>query len=192
MVDIAVQLRDHIAVIEGTVELVAEMEQAGRRMSECIKSGGKILWMGNGGSASEAQHLSGELTGHFIRKRSGIASIALSADANALTAIANDFGYDQVFARQMEGLCRPNDVVVGISTSGNSRNVLEAVQVARRIGAFVIGLTGNTGGELQQHCDICLCVPSDNTQRIQEAHLLIGHALCDWIDEAIAMPANDE
>ena len=192
MIDIAAQLRDHITVIEGTVELVSEIESAGRRMSECLSSGGKILWMGNGGSASEAQHLSGELTGRFLRNRDGLASIALTADSNVLTAIANDFGYDKVFARQLEGLCRPGDVVVGVSTSGNSRNVLEGVQVARRIGAFVIGLTGNTGGDLQQSCDICIRVPSDDTQRIQEAHLLIGHALCDWIDEAIAPPNNDE
>ena len=192
MVDIASQFRDHVTVIEGTIDLVADIELAGQRMSECLKAGGKILWMGNGGSAAEAQHLSGELTGRFVRKRKGLASVALTADTNALTAIANDFGYDKVFARQIEGLCRPEDVVVGISTSGNSQNILEAVQVARQIGAFVIGMTGNKGGEMRQSCDLCLCIPSDDTQRIQEAHLLIGHALCDWIDEATAPLNNNE
>ncbi len=145
----------------------------------------KILFCGNGGSAADAQHLAAELTGRFMKDRPALYAEALHVNTSALTAIANDFGYDQVFARQVEAMGRKGDVLVGLSTSGNSQNVVLAMQKARKLEMVTIGMSGSTGGKLTDVSDILICVPSDNTARIQEVHMLIGHILCGIIEDAV-------
>lgn len=151
-----------------------------------LRSGGKIIWMGNGGSAADSQHLAAELVGRFKKERAGLPSIALTTDTSIITAIANDYGFDVVFERQIESLCMPNDLVIGISTSGNSTNVVRAIQKAKQKGATVVALTGGSGGELKQIADITLIVNSSNTARIQECHILVGHIICEAVDEHFA------
>ncbi|HEV2213994.1 MAG TPA: D-sedoheptulose 7-phosphate isomerase, partial [Terracidiphilus sp.] len=158
-------------------------------MTRAVLAGKKVLWCGNGGSAADSQHLAAELMGRFRRERRGLASVALTTDTSILTAIGNDYGYDRVFARQVEALCNPGDVLVGISTSGNSRNVCAAVETAKSIGAYTVAFTGESGGKLASLADIILRMPSSDTARIQEGHILCGHMLCDWIE--IAACAQD-
>ena len=184
MIDISNTLREHTEVIQALAALQPDIERLARRMSACLQEGGKICWMGNGGSAADSQHLAAELVGRFTRERQGLASIALTTDTSILTAVGNDYGYEAVFARQVEALCTARDVVVGISTSGNSPNVLRALEVAQELGAYTVGLTGGDGGQMAECADQCLIVPSRTTARIQEAHLLIGHILCDWVEAA--------
>jgi D-sedoheptulose 7-phosphate isomerase len=183
--DITRAIRAHLDVVEGLLSITDEIQALAHRMTSCIKSGGKILWMGNGGSAADCQHLAAELVGRFARERRGLPSIALTTDTSILTAVGNDYGYDTIFSRQVESLCGPSDVVVGISTSGNSRNVLAGVERAREIGAFTAGLSGRTGGKLKDLTDLCIVIPSCDTARIQEGHILIGHILCDWIESSV-------
>jgi len=151
-----------------------------------LQNGGKILFFGNGGSASDAQHLATELTVRFVKERPAIRAMALTTDTSALTAISNDFGFSEVFARQVEAVCTDKDVVVGISTSGTSENVLKGLKVARAIGAVTIGLGGRDGGTLDQHCDLCLIVPNDETARIQEMHITLGHMLCAALEDDVS------
>ncbi len=154
----------------------------------CIKAyrnGRKILAAGNGGSAADAQHFAGELVSRFYFDRPPLAAIALTTDSSILTAIGNDYGFEDVFARQVQALGRPGDVFIAISTSGNSPNILKAIEAAKSIGLVVIGLTGRTGGKMKALCDVCLCAPSDSTPRIQECHLVIEHSLCACIEEAL-------
>lgn len=148
-----------------------------------LLGGRKVLFAGNGGSAADAQHLAAELIGHFQVERQPLAAFALTTDTSALTAIGNDYGYEHVFERQVLALANPGDVLVAISTSGNSPNVLLAAEAARHRGATVIGLTGQTGGKLKPLCDVCLCVPSTSTPHIQEAHITLGHVLCELVDQ---------
>jgi D-sedoheptulose 7-phosphate isomerase len=149
-------------------------------------SGGhKALFFGNGGSAADAQHLAAEFLGRYLRERRPLPAVALHANSSALTAIANDYGYEHVFARQLEALAVRGDVAVGISTSGNSPNVIEAMTCARRLGLVTIALTGGSGGRLRSVVDILIAVPSEETPRIQECHILIGHALCDAVEQAL-------
>ena len=148
------------------------------------RAGHKALFVGNGGSAADAQHLAAEFVGRYLRQRGPMPALALNANSSAVTAIGNDYGYDQVFARQLEALAAPGDVAVGISTSGNSANVIEAVRCARRMGLFTIALTGISGGRLRDLVHVLIAVPSDETPRIQECHILIGHALCDAVEQA--------
>ncbi len=164
--------------------MALQIEQIARRMSAALNSGGKIFWMGNGGSAADSQHLAAELVGRFSRERSALSSIALTTDTSILTAIANDYGFDTVFARQVEALCTAADVVVGISTSGNSENIMRGIKRAREVGAYTVGLSGGKGGRLKAAADTCLIIPSTTTARIQEGHILVGHILCDWIEDA--------
>jgi D-sedoheptulose 7-phosphate isomerase len=142
--------------------------------------------MGNGGSAADCQHLAAELVGRFERERRGLASMALTTDTSILTSVGNDYGFEHIFARQVDALCGREDLLIGLSTSGNSRNVLAALDVAAGIGTFRAGLSGGTGGRLREATDLCLVVPSANTARIQEAHILIGHMLCDLVETALA------
>ena len=179
-------LADHLEVIRGLEPLLPEVERLAGRATGCLRAGGRIFWMGNGGSAADCQHLAAELVGRFERDRSGLASIALTTDTSILTSVGNDYGFDRVFARQVEAHCRPEDLLIGLSTSGNSRNVLAALDVAAGIGTFCAGLSGGTGGRLREATDLCLVVPSANTARIQEAHILIGHMLCDLVETALA------
>ena len=148
-----------------------------------LKNGNKVLFCGNGGSAADAQHVAAELVGRFQKHRLPLPALALTTDTSLITSISNDYGYNHVFARQVEALALPGDIVAGISTSGNSDSILMAMHSAKARNALAIGFTGKSGGKLQQSCDICLCVPSTVTARIQEAHILIWHALCEEIEE---------
>jgi len=163
----------------------AELEAAVAAVAEALQGGGKVLLCGNGGSAADAQHVAAELVGRFKAERRGLAAVALTTDTSALTAIANDYGFERVFARQVEALARPGDVVVGLSTSGNSANVLAAVETAKGIGCRTVGLTGRDGGRLGRMVDVHLNVPHDDTARVQEAHITLGHILCDCVEHAL-------
>ena len=151
------------------------------------RDGGKALLFGNGGSAADAQHLAAEFVGRFLLQRDPLPALALNANNSAVTAIANDYGYDMVFARQLQAHAAPGDIAIAISTSGNSPNVIEAVLCARRMGLFTIALTGASGGRLRDTVDALIAVPSEETPRIQECHILIGHALCDAVEQAVAL-----
>jgi D-sedoheptulose 7-phosphate isomerase len=157
--------------------------ELGLLISDCINKGRKVFFFGNGGSAADAQHISAELVGKYQEKRKGLPSLALTTNTSVLTAIGNDFGYDFVFERQVESLVGSDDVVVGISTSGNSPNVINGIIAAKKIGAKTVGLTGENGGKLCDIADITLKVPSQNTQRIQECHIKVGHIICDIVEK---------
>ena len=152
---------------------------------EAMKNGKKILIFGNGGSAADAQHIAAELVGRYKTERRGLPAIALTTDTSALTAIANDFGYKRVFERQVEALANEGDLLIGISTSGNSKNVNRALKLGREMGCKTIGLSGKDGGEMNGLCDLNIVVPSDDTPRIQEMHIMIGHILCQAVDSTI-------
>ena len=177
----------HLSVVHQLERQRQRMEEIADRMTRALLDGNKIMWCGNGGSATDAQHLAGELVGRFRRDRPGFASLALTDNAAALIGIANDYGFQEVFARQVEALCRPGDVFVGISTSGNSRNVTVAALRARVMGAFIVAITGEHGGKLGSAADVWLRMPSRETARIQEAYLLCGHMLCDWVELAVCI-----
>lgn len=179
-------IHEHLRVIDNLAPLAPRIEQLAKQMHITLRGGGKIVWMGNGGSAADSQHLASELVGRFQLQRKGLASIALTTDSSILTSLGNDFGFEQIFARQVEALCQPGDVVVGLSTSGNSRNVLAAIREARAMGAFTACLLGGNGGLLAGDCDLALVVPSDDTPRIQEAHILIGHILCGLVESGLS------
>ncbi|WP_120951917.1 D-sedoheptulose 7-phosphate isomerase [Helicobacter sp. L8] len=182
---IQTQFLAHIQTAQDTLNaLGAEIEGAVLLLIEALKGGNKILICGNGGSAADAQHFAAELTGRYKAQRQGLAAIALSTDTSALTAIANDYSYSAVFARQVEALGRKGDYLVGISTSGNSDNVLLALQKAQELGLGTVGLSGNQGGKMRALCDCHLVVPSNDTPRIQEMHILLIHLLCDRIEQA--------
>jgi len=176
------RLQEHQQMMQALAEQSDLFDQIAAKTVESIKAGGKICFMGNGGSAADSQHLAAELVGRFQMNRPGMASIAFTTDTSILTAVANDYGYDAIFARQVEGLCRPEDVVVGLSTSGNSPNVVKGIEKAREMGVFTVGLTGGTGGKLMEAADLCLVVPESKAARIQEAHIFIGHSLCEVIE----------
>jgi D-sedoheptulose 7-phosphate isomerase len=176
---------EHAAVIRALSSQHVTLERIAREMTRAILDGKKILWCGNGGSAADSQHLATELMGRFRRERRGLPSIALTTDTSALTAIGNDYGFDRVFQRQAEALCVRGDVLVGISTSGNSKNVCEALKSSRALGVFTVALTGQEGGKMAELADVTLCVPSKDTARIQEAHILCGHMLCDWVELSV-------
>lgn len=155
--------------------------------AQAIQSGGKIILFGNGGSAADAQHLATELTIRYVSDRSPIAAIALTTDTSALTAAGNDLGFDQIFARQVAALGKPEDVVIGISTSGNSANVLQALKVARDMGMKTTGLSGRDGGAMHDLCDVLLVVPSNTTARIQEMHITLGQMLCGALERTLGL-----
>jgi D-sedoheptulose 7-phosphate isomerase len=156
--------------------------KAASTITACLESGGKLLLFGNGGSAADAQHLAAEFVGRFVMERQGLPAIALTTDSSILTAIGNDYGFETVFARQIEALGRPGDVAIGISTSGNSPNVLQAFKKARNVGLTSIGLAGKDGGAFHEFADIAIVVPSSNTARIQECHIAIGHIFCELFE----------
>jgi D-sedoheptulose 7-phosphate isomerase len=158
-------------------------------MIASLQSGGTIYFCGNGGSAADAQHLACELAGRFFIDRAGLAAVALTTNTSSLTAIANDFGYEQVFSRQLEGLATPGDVLVAITTSGKSASILAAVHAAHRIGLTVIGMTGEKGMRFAEQCDLALISPSGVTPRIQEGHAAMGHAVCELVERALFPPA---
>jgi D-sedoheptulose 7-phosphate isomerase len=185
MIDIASSLQEHLTMAQALHNRIPEIEQLAVRLCHTLQHGGKILWMGNGGSAADCQHLAAELVGRFRHERRPLASIALTTDTSILTAVGNDYGFETIFLRQILALCQPQDAVVGISTSGNSPNVASALRAAKEIGAFTALLTGRDGGNMRHTADIDIIVPAQSTARIQEGHILIGHILCDWIESAI-------
>ncbi len=175
-------IREHAHVVQQLASQQEVILHVARRMLACLQAGGKILWCGNGGSAADSQHLAAEFVGRYTRERTGFASIALTTDTSILTAIGNDYGYEKVFARQVEALCRPDDVVIGLSTSGNSTNVCLALERARQIGAFTVSLTRAGDCKMRNLADSCIAVDSTSTARIQECHILIGHLLSDYVE----------
>jgi len=171
----------------------AAIFEAADLITTCLRAGGKVLFFGNGGSAADAQHLAAEFVGRFVLERAGLAAISLTTDPSILTAVGNDYGFDQVFARQVQALGRPGDIAVAISTSGNSPNVLQAVKEAKKHGLNVIGLTGKDGGALAREARVAITVGSDNTARIQECHIAIGHIFCELVErELIEAKSREE
>lgn len=178
------EFNSHLETIKKVIECMGEdLEKATNLVVNILKNGNKILLFGNGGSAADAQHIAAELTGRYKSERRGLPAIALTTDTSALTAIGNDYGYDRVFDRQVEALANKDDLLIGISTSGNSRNVINALKFGRELGCKTLGFSGKDGGNMNNICDINLIVPSDNTPRIQEMHILFGHIICQIIDD---------
>ncbi|SFV68094.1 Phosphoheptose isomerase 1 [hydrothermal vent metagenome] len=179
------ELKAHKQSIEAVIDTMqTPLYEASQLLLETLKNGKKVLLCGNGGSASDAQHIAAELTGRYKTTRRGLPAIALNTDTSAMTAIANDFGYESVFSRQVEALANKGDLLIAISTSGNSENILKALQIAKELKCKTLGLSGKSGGEMHKYCDINLIVPSNDTPRIQEMHILFGHILCQIVDEA--------
>lgn len=179
------EFQEHIQVAELTSEKMgAKIDILAQRCVEVLRSGGKILVCGNGGSAADAQHFSAELTGRYKVERMGLPAIALSTDTSALSAIGNDYGFEHIFSRQVQALAKSDDMIFAISTSGNSQNVINALREGRKRGCYCVGLSGRDGGEMNDWCEPNIIVPSANTPRIQEMHILIIHYICQKIDEA--------
>lgn len=178
-------IAEHLSVVDAIRQLQSVLKRIATAMSQAILNDRKILWCGNGGSAADSQHLAAELVGRFLRERRALPSIALTTNTSILTAIGNDYGYDHVFRRQVEALGVPGDLLVGLSTSGNSRNVVNALKTAQEIGLFTVSFTGQSGGAMTEFSHEILCIPSATTPRIQEAHILCGHMLCDFIERAV-------
>ena len=176
-------INQHLSVINSLIDYSVEIKAISDLVTQSLKNGRKILFMGNGGSAADAQHIAAELVGRFSKERRGLPAIALTTDTSILTSIGNDYAFDYIFARQIEVLANADDLVIGISTSGNSANVLEALKVAKSIGCHTAALLGKDGGKIKDVVDLPLIVPSDNTARIQEAHILIGHIMCEIVDQ---------
>jgi len=173
----------HLETINKVIETMEDkLELASSLAVETLKNGNKILLCGNGGSAADAQHIAAELTGRYKTERRGLPAIAVTTDTSALTAIGNDYGYDRVFDRQIEALANNGDLIIGISTSGNSRNIINALKLGKELGCKTLGLSGRDGGAMNDICDINLVVPSNDTPRIQEMHILFGHIICQIID----------
>ena len=174
----------HIEVSKMVLEqLPLAISELSNKAVETIKKGNKIVFFGNGGSAADAQHIAAELSGRFLKERKGLAGLALTTDTSVLTAVGNDYGYDMVFERQVEALCLPGDLLIGISTSGNSENVIKALLKGKDIGCVTAGFTGRDGGKMRTLCDHLINIESNITARIQEMHILVGHILCNCIDE---------
>ena len=179
------RIRESMAVKEALLrdkELIGLISEVGRDWAEVLRRGHRAFLFGNGGSAADAQHIAAELVGRYLGDRPGLPVVALTANTSSLTAIANDYSYDAVFARQLEALGSAGDMAIGISTSGSSRNVLLAIDAAKRKGMTSVALTGQGGGQLKDLADRCICVPSADTPRVQEVHILIGHILCEIVE----------
>jgi D-sedoheptulose 7-phosphate isomerase len=175
-------IAEHLEVVRQLEAQLTVLQAIALAMTATLRAGGKILWCGNGGSAGDSQHLASEIVGRFRRERRGLASVALTTDTSLLTSVANDYGFEAIFSRQVEALGNPGDVLVGISTSGNSRNVIAALETAHTQGLITVAFTGAGGDKLAALADHLFAVPSRDTARIQEAHILAGHMLCDWIE----------
>jgi D-sedoheptulose 7-phosphate isomerase len=176
---------EHLQVATTARGLAPEIDRVVTLIAGSMAAGGALLVCGNGGSAADAQHIAAELTGRFFKDRKPLRALALHANTSSLTAIGNDYGYEQVFAREVAAHGRKGDVLLAISTSGNSVNVVRAIATAREHGMAVVGLTGAQGGKMRELCDVCLCVPSTSTPRIQECHILIGHAVCELLEQIL-------
>jgi D-sedoheptulose 7-phosphate isomerase len=178
-------IQDHLEMIQALHRELPVLTRIAEKMSRTLLEGGKILWCGNGGSAADSQHLAAEFVGRFLKERRALPSIALTTNTSILTAIGNDYGYEHIFRRQVEALCASGDMLVGISTSGNSKNVCNAIKAAQEVGGFTVAFTGGTGGALAKIAHETLSIPSTETPRIQEGHLLCGHMLCDYVERFI-------
>lgn len=177
---------EHLEVAQALQKLSSSVSDAVDVIYSSLAGGGQLLIAGNGGSAADAQHLAAELTGRFLIERRPFRALALHVNTSSLTAVGNDYGYENVFARELLAHARSGDVLMAISTSGNSPNILRAIEAARQTNVGVIGLTGGSGGQMQKACDLCLCVPSKSTARIQEMHIMIGHTICELLEERLA------
>ncbi len=177
-----------MAAMHRDTALRTALQSAAQACIECLRQGGKVLLAGNGGSAADAQHIAGELVSRFAFDRPGLAAVALTTDTSILTAIGNDYGYEQLFARQLQALGRRGDVFIAYSTSGSSPNIVRALQTARAAGVCTVGFTGNRAGPMHEWCDHLLAVPSADTPKIQEGHLVLGHILCGLIESALFTP----
>src|SRR5438874_5910528 len=184
------QLDEHIALAESLKPLMPDVAQVGERISRVLEQGGRVYTFGNGGSAADAQHFAAELIGRFRRERRPLPAVALSVDPSVVTAIANDYAYEDVFARQIGALATPSDVVVGCSTSGSSENVVRGLRAAREAGATTVLVAGGDGGPARAHADLALVVPSTTTARVQEMHLLLLHLISERIDAWAASTAR--
>jgi D-sedoheptulose 7-phosphate isomerase len=186
-VSLEFELQEHLSLFKNLSGLAEPTERAAQTIADALLHDNKLLLCGNGGSAADSQHLAAEFTGRFIKDRKPLAAVALSTDSSALTCIANDYSFDEVFSRQVLAIGRPGDCLLAISTSGNSRNVIRAAEAARSIGIRTIGLLGRDGGVLRGICDLAVVVPSATTARIQEAHIFIGHALCAMVESRLGL-----
>lgn len=181
------EIQAHIDTAQKALGLLAPiLLESAKTITKALQDNKKILICGNGGSAADSQHFAAELTGRYKRERKGLRAIALSTDTSALTAIGNDYGYNHVFSRQVEALAMQGDVVIGISTSGNSQNIINALEVANKIGCITLSLSGRDGGLIKNLCDYSIVAPSDDTPRIQEIHILCIHILCELIEKSFA------
>jgi D-sedoheptulose 7-phosphate isomerase len=179
------EFSEHLKTAQATLKYIsAPLENATNLCIESLQNGGKILIFGNGGSAADAQHIAAELVGRYKVERKGLAAIALTTDTSILTSIGNDYGYNHVFDRQVEALANEGDITIGISTGGSSGNVISALKLAKELGCKTIGFSGRDGGEMNNLCDVNLIVPSEDTPRIQEMHIVIGHTICHLIEQA--------
>ncbi len=180
------ELISHLNIVNEIINtLENDIEKACLLVTNTLKNGNKILLCGNGGSAADAQHIAAELVGRYKNNRKGLPAIALTTDSSIITSISNDFGYENLFSRQIESLANTNDLIIGISTSGNSINIINALKIGKEMGCMTLGLSGNNGGEMNNLCDLNLIVPSNDTPRIQEIHILIGHIICQVIDSLL-------
>lgn len=180
---IKLSIKEHLETVNNLKSIVDKIEILGKKLKETLKNGNKVLLMGNGGSAADCQHIAAELVGRYKKERRGLPAIALTTDTSILTAVGNDYSFDEIFARQIEALADKDDLVIGISTSGNSENVIKGILKAKEIGCYTAGLLGKDGGKLKNLVDLPIIVPSNNTPRIQECHILIGHIICEFVDK---------
>ncbi|RME15600.1 MAG: SIS domain-containing protein [Bacteroidetes bacterium] len=164
-------------------ELIQKIELLTQKIIECYRNKGKVLWCGNGGSAADAQHLAAELSGRYYYDRPPLYSEALHVNTSYITAVANDYSYDEIFCRLVKAMIQPGDILIGLSTSGNSKNVINALAEANRLGAYTVGFTGESGGKIKEHVQLLINVPSKDTPRIQESHMMIGHTVCQLVEE---------
>jgi D-sedoheptulose 7-phosphate isomerase len=186
--DIKAQLRTSLEIKQQLLNddsFLQLIEAVANRCIQAFRAGNKVMLAGNGGSASDALHLAAEFVGRYEQDRSGIPALALSANASTVTAVANDYGYEAIFQRQVQALGREGDVFFGLSTSGRSPNVVAAVQECKRLGIVTVGMTGSGGGDMLELCDYCLRIPSDNTARIQESHITVGHIICSMVERSL-------
>ncbi len=186
MNDIARWLKESARVKVEVADTQSELiEAASKRIADALRVGKRMYIMGNGGSAADAQHIAGELINRFVLDRGPLPAVALTTDTSVLTSVANDYGFSEIFSKQIAALVNDGDIAWGLSTSGNSPNVVSALRLAREMGAVTVGLTGKTGGEMRQFCDFCICVPSAVTPIIQETHIAVAHAICDIIERTL-------
>ncbi len=187
MIELVVKLLSESAEVKRAMAVrnAEPIVLSARMIADSLAAGGKVLFCGNGGSAADAQHLAAELSGRYLKERSGLAGVSLTTNSSALTAIGNDYGFDELFARQLDGFCKPGDVVLGISTSGNSPNIVRALVRARELGARTIAFTGARPCKLDALADVALKIPSEATPRIQEGHIVAGHIICHLVEEIL-------